>query len=232
MLSRTRIALATAAVLVSGLAVAVAQAAEKAAANPNLSAQNHSATSRMAETTRGTQTDVDLFLIPCLIDTNRAEVALGDIAEQRGQSRDVKSFAQEMVKDHTALEKQARQLQDTLTRQLHPQNPANTPVAATLFQIGAKIDQACLASSKRALEQQSEADFDRVYMGMQIGMHQRAADVLAVFNEYATFPQLKQAIAHASQIVNQHLERAQKVWNELERPQQPQQAQQHAQEQR
>ena len=230
MFKRKRIALASLAMLATGLAVAIAQAAKNESTNNSATATT--ATSATAEKMLGNRPDVDLFLIPCLIDANQAEVALGTLAEQRAQSGEVKSFAQEMVKDHTVLENQARQLQATLTKQMHPQNPGKTPVAATLFEIHTKIAQACLASAERGLEKQSAADFDRVYIGMQVGAHQRVADTLAVFKEYAQSPQLKQAIADASQIVNQHLERAQKLWKDVEQPQQPHQASQRTQQRR
>jgi len=107
--------------------------------------------------------DVDLFLIPCLIDANNAEVTLGNLASQRGQSSEVKNFAQEMVKDHTDLLNQTKQLQTTMTQQVRPQNPNNTPVAAELFLIKSEIDKACLASDQRML-QEAQDDFDRVYI--------------------------------------------------------------------
>ena len=39
-------------------------------------------------------------MIPCLINANNAEVTLGNLATQRAQSKEVKEFAEEMVKDH------------------------------------------------------------------------------------------------------------------------------------
>ncbi len=164
---------------------------------------------------RGSRT-FDLFLIPCLINANNAEVTLGNLAAQRAQSKEVKEFAQEMIKDHTAGEQEFQKVQTTLNQQLRPQNPANTPVAAALFQIQQQIEQTCLADTQRELEQQSSSDFDRCYMGSQVGMHMQLTSVLSVLKNHATSPDLKKAIDDASQVVSRHLEHAKKIVKDLE----------------
>lgn len=161
--------------------------------------------------------DVDLFLIPCLINANNGEVTLGNIATQKAQSSEVKDFAQQMVKDHTAALQQFQQLQTTLNQQLRPQNPGNTPVAAALFQVNQEIEQTCLASAQRELEQMSSGEFDRCYIGMQVGMHMQLTSVLSVFKNHVTSPDLKKAIDDASQVTAKHLELAKKIMKDLEK---------------
>jgi putative membrane protein len=161
--------------------------------------------------------NVDLFLIPCLINGNNGEVTLGNLAVQRGQSQEVKDFAQQMVKDHTAAAQQFQQLQNTLNQQMRPQNPANTPVAAALFQINQEIEQTCLANAQRELEQKSGSEFDPCYIGMQIGMHMHATSVLSVLKNHVTSPDLKKAIEEASDVTSRHLEHAKKIAKDLER---------------
>jgi putative membrane protein len=161
--------------------------------------------------------NVDLFLIPCLINANNAEVTLGNIATQKAQSKDVKDFAQELVKDHTAALKQFQQLQTTLTQQLRPQNPNNTPVAAALFEINQEIEQSCLASAQRELEQVSSSDFDRCYIGMQVGMHMQLSSVVSVLKNHVTSPDFKKAIEDLAQLDSRHLESAKKIMKDLER---------------
>jgi putative membrane protein len=169
---------------------------------------------------RNGKQDVDLFLIPCLINANNGEVTLANIATQRAQSNDVKEFAQQMIKDHSAGAKQFEQLQANLKQQLRPQNPSNTPVAAALFEVNQEIEQTCLNNAQRELEQQSGADFDRCYIGMQVGMHSQLASVLSVLKNRVTSPEFKKAIEDASQVVDRHLEHAKKIMKEFE--QQPQ----------
>ncbi len=155
--------------------------------------------------------NVDLFMIPCAINANNAEVTLGNIAIQRAQSPEVKQFAEEAVKDHTAWAKRFEQLKNSMTQNLHPQNPSNTPTAATLFELHQQIDQACLADAERDLQQQSGRDFDLCYMGSQIGMHQHAAAAVSVLKNFATSPDLKKDLDEFAQVVSQHLDHAKKI---------------------
>jgi putative membrane protein len=165
---------------------------------------------------RNGKQDVDLFLIPCLINANNGEVTLANIATQRAQSNDVKQFAQDMIKDHSAAAKQFEQLRANLNQQLHPQNPSNTPVAAALFEINQEIEQTCLNNAQRELEQLSGNDFDRAYVGKQIGMHSQLASVLSVLKNRVQSPEFKKAIEETSQVVDRHLEHAKKITKELQ----------------
>ncbi len=236
---KNRSILAALAAVTVGAAVLVAYAADNTPANPNQpnSAQPNSAQPNGAQANanqavpyrvnrlpvgqaqsmpNGRQQDVDLFLIPCLINGNNGEVALGNIAEQRAQSSEVKGFAQQAIKDHTAAAKQFEQLQTTLRQHLRPQNPNNTPVAAALFQINQEVEQTCLANAQRELEQQSGREFDRCYIGMQVGMHEQLVSALSVFKNHATSPEFKKAIEDLSQVASHHLDDAKKIWKDLE----------------
>jgi len=45
-------------------------------------------------------------------------------------------------------------------------------------------------------------------------MHQHVLDTLTVFDNHATSPDLKKAIAQASQMTKTHLDRAKKIWKD------------------
>jgi putative membrane protein len=159
--------------------------------------------------------NIDLFFIPCLINTNNAEIALSRIAEQRAQSQEVKQFAQEMIKEHTALLQKAQELQTRLNQQMHPQSPSATPAAAALFEVNQEIDQTCLANAQRELEQLQGSDFDHCYAGIQVGLHMHADAALSVLKNHARSPELKQAIEEAQQVVSHHLDEAKKLVKSL-----------------
>ena len=120
-----------------------------------------------------------------------------------------------MIKDHSSA-KQFEQLQANLKQKLRPQNPNSTPVAAALFEINQEIEQTCLNDAQRELEQQSGTDFDRCYIGMQVGMHSHLASVLSVLKNRVTSPEFKKAIEETSQVVDRHLEHGKKIMKELE----------------
>ncbi len=177
---------------------------------------NMPATTEQGRLGQNGKQDVDLFMVPCLIDANNGEVALANIATQRAQSNEVKEFAQQMIKDHSSGAKQFEQLQANMKQQLRPQNPNSTPVAAALFEIRQEIDRQCLADAQRELEQLSGNDFDRCYTGMQVAAHMHLAAELTVLKNHATSPELKKALEDASQTVAQHLDHAKKIVKQLE----------------
>ena len=76
------------------------------------SAQNQdrqNATSSPASTTVQAGS-LDYFLVSCLENGNEAEIELSKLAEQRASHRDVKEFAQKMVKEHGELLQSLQQI--------------------------------------------------------------------------------------------------------------------------
>jgi putative membrane protein len=89
-----------------------------------------------------------------------AEVQLGELAAQKGQSADVKQFGQMMVKDHTMAS-------DELKSAVKPygiQLPADTDAEHKnlISKLGAK----------------SGAEFDREYIAAMVSGHEKAKDML------------------------------------------------------
>ncbi len=82
---------------------------------------------------------------------------------------------------------------------------------AMFKELGAK----CLESSKRMLMEKNGADFDRCYMGMQVGMHQHVLDSLDVFQKYAS-PTLQEVLTTGSQTVKMHLTHAKEIASRFE----------------
>src|SRR4051812_10557204 len=89
---------------------------------------------------------------------NMAEIQLGQMAAERASSSDVKSFAQELVTDHT----RANQELMPLAQQLGVQQPA---------QLDAKHQKIADKLSKA-----QGADFDRQFMKVMVSAHQDVVD--------------------------------------------------------
>jgi predicted outer membrane protein len=64
-----------------------------------------------SRTARPASAATQQFILQCLLGENRNEVALARIAEQHASSKEVKDFAQMMIKDHTQLISQLERLQ-------------------------------------------------------------------------------------------------------------------------
>jgi predicted outer membrane protein len=176
--------------------------------------------------------NVDQELIADLIRANQAEVTIGSTAEGRALSDSVKSFAKEMQKDHSAIVNKLVQLQSsmTATRPTRVENRTTTtdltlatkqPAGAqaegrTLFRIKAEIDKRTLATQQRELAELPPNQFDRAYIGMQVGTHTKMADILAVYKTFAEAPELKTLIDQGAEVTDNHLQHAKRIMKGLE----------------
>jgi putative membrane protein len=126
-----------------------------------------------------------------------AEVELGKLAAQKGQSDAVKDFARLMIEDHVK---------------------ANERLSALAEQAGLtppkEIDQEHRAVRDR-LEKLSGAEFDRAYIQSQLQDHQKTAQLLEWEIGSAQDPALKSFAAETLPVVLRHLRRAQEIAAEL-----------------
>jgi putative membrane protein len=148
--------------------------------------------------------NLDKILATRLLTGTKAEVELGNLAEQRASDRDIKAFAQQMVKDHS-------QQVETLQRFIGGQEPTDRR-----SQIDKQIAERCLANLKRELESKSGKDFDDCYIGAQIGGHMQMAAALAVISEQ-TSGQLHSIAKEAQPTVDRHLDQAKKLMDQLDK---------------
>lgn len=78
--------------------------------------------------------------------------------------------------------------------------------------LGAK----CRQSATEMLQQKQGAEFDRCYMGMQVGVHMKAQDTLEVFRGYAS-PTLRSSLEQSLTTVKQHKQQAEQIAKQLEK---------------
>ena len=78
-----------------------------------------------------------------------------------------------------------------------------------------QLGEQCRQSASRELQQKSGAEFDKCYIGMQIGMHMQMLDTLKVFSRYAS-PELDQLIEKGEETTQSHLDHAKKIIASLE----------------
>jgi putative membrane protein len=122
-----------------------------------------------------------------------AEVQLGQLAEQKGNSEDVKQFGQRMVEDHTKLDDQMK----PIAAQLGVQPPT---------QLMPK-DQALLTK----LQGLSGDEFDKVYIRAMLKDHKKDNKA---FEQEATMGQNadeKQAAMQGDQVIKEHLQLAENL---------------------
>lgn len=150
------------------------------------------------------ESNLDRQLAACLLTKNKGEVELGKFASERAKDRDVKEFAEQMVKDHSRVV-------DKLEQIVGSQQPNDRR-----SQIAREIDEECQASLKKELSEKSDKEFDACYIGSQIAGHMEMASTLKVLANH-TSGQLKEVIEDAQPAVDKHLAKAKKLMDQLDK---------------
>lgn len=88
-------------------------------------------------------------------------------------------------------------------------------IADQLAQIKQEINEKCVASAQRELSTKEGSEFDKCFVGMQIGAHMHMVDALSVLSTRAS-PELQQILEGAQQTTQQHLDHAKQLAKKLE----------------
>jgi putative membrane protein len=131
----------------------------------------------------------DKAFVTKALEGGEAEVQLGQLAEQKSQSNDVKQFGQKMVSDHS-------QMADKWLKPVAQQLGVSEPKGPS------KKDKKEIAK----LEGLSGQDFDREYITMMVQDHQKDLKDFKDEAQATQNPNLKQVAQQGSNIISQHLE--------------------------
>jgi len=139
-----------------------------------------------------------------LVEMNAAEVAVGKTAASKAQNAEVKSFANMMVKDHTAALGKLKDVEGVTTTDVKP-NAKHQATADRLSKL-------------------SGAEFDREYMSAMVTDHEEALSFLERQSKQTNSGSSssnagKKSLAKVSEdlipTVRQHLQQAQKIQKDL-----------------
>ncbi|MGE3316470.1 MAG: DUF4142 domain-containing protein [Planctomycetaceae bacterium] len=86
----------------------------------------------------------------------------------------------------------------------------------TLVQISDEIAKRCLASAQRELSSKDGEEFDRCFIGMQVGAHSKMVDALSVVQNHVS-PELQQILSDGVETSQRHLTEAKKLHENLEK---------------
>jgi putative membrane protein len=136
---------------------------------------------------------------------NQSEVDLGKVAEQRAQSKDVKAFGKRMVKDHTALDKDAQSWA----------RKNNVAVAAPPEDDAHRADMKQMQDLKQKLESVSGSEFDKTYMQAMAEDHAKDLATVQSFEGQTTNTSLKNLLEHARKVIASHKKDADKLVQKL-----------------
>lgn len=156
--------------------------------------------------TAGTATlDADRDFIREHVAMGESEVALGQLAAQKGTHAEVKRFGEMMVRDHTAAGQELKQIHAQLA-------------ASTTADNRATADTDARDEHKDALEDLqglSGRDFDRKYMDLMIEHHEEAVDDLEDKAANGS-TEVRQWASKTLPKVQQHLEQAKTIKETLD----------------
>jgi putative membrane protein len=177
--------------------------------------------------------DVQKFLAGCLLSKNQAEVEIAEFAQQQAQSPEVKEFAQKIAQDHGKLVQQLQQVAATQpgeraeaaplrtetgqadTARTTPANRADSAAVDQLLAIERQITERCTQMAREELQQKQGVEFDKCYIGSQIGGHMHMLAALEVIQQQGP-EQLKQIAQQAQPNVQKHLDHAKQIMKQLE----------------
>lgn len=131
-----------------------------------------------------------------VVAANKIDVDAGEIAKSHSNNKEVQQFAQQMITDHTAVNKQAGALAKKLNLK-----PAESDTSKSL-KSAAKENEARLKKLKGA-------EFDKAYVDHEVDYHQQVLDAIdKVLIPNAKNAELKGLIQQVRPAIATHLEHA------------------------
>ena len=179
------------------------QSHERDVAADSVSNETGAATATASGLT-GSQTLTDAQIAHVVITANSGEVDLGNLAKDKAQNADVKAFANDMVKDHSAANEKGNQLAQQINL-----TPEVNDLSRQLQSNGEKA-KAMLDSTAAG------AAFDKAYIDDQVTTHQAVLDALDnTLIPGAQNADLKGMLQNMRPTVAQHLDRAKQLQSKL-----------------
>jgi putative membrane protein len=124
--------------------------------------------------------------------SDMTEIETSKVALTKATRPDIKQFAQHMVDDHTKLSAQMKQIADAKGVQLPSRDPSVDAMVSKLNGL-------------------SGAKFDQEYVKGQVAGHRDASKLFHAEATAVKDPSLKQAVAQATPIIDQHLQEAEQL---------------------
>jgi putative membrane protein len=147
----------------------------------------------------------DAQIAHIVVTANQVDIDAGKLAASKGSNAEVKKFGQQMVTDHTGVNKQASELAAKLKV-----TPADNPTSQSLKAGGEK--------NVAALKGLSGTAFDKAYIDNEVAYHQAVLDAVdKTLIPGATNAELKALLVKVRPAFVAHLEHAKMVQTSLGR---------------
>ena len=138
-----------------------------------------------------------------VVTANQIDVDAGKLAKAQSKNKEVQKFAQQMITDHTAVNKQAAALAKKLGV-----TPADSDTSKALKQAA--------ADTAKKLKALKGAAFDKAYVDNEVAFHQQVLDAIdKVLVPSAKNEELKGLIVKVRPAIAAHLEHAKHLQGSL-----------------
>lgn len=141
-------------------------------------------------------TEPEMTFVKKAAASDLTEIETSRVAVQKATRPEVKQFAQQMIEDHTRLSNTMKQLASARGVQLPPRDPSVDAMVSKLNGL-------------------SGAKFDQEYVKGQVGGHRDASKLYHTEGAQVRDPQLKQAVATATPLIDQHLQHVEQLASSL-----------------
>ena len=111
------------------------------------------------------QAPTDAQIAAIVVTANQVDIDAGNLAKGKSQSKEIKQFAQQMVTDHSGVNKSATELVHKLKVK-----PESNPTSESLKKGG--------TDNITALNKLKGAEFDKAYVSHEVEYHQTVIDAL------------------------------------------------------
>ena len=146
----------------------------------------------------------DPQIVGIVVGANQIDIDYGKLAVSKSKNKEVRDFAQQMVTDHSALQKSVFDLGAKLKV-----TPAESDTAKSLKSQSEETTEKLKALKGKA--------FDKAYIDNEVAYHKMVINaVSSVLIPNAKNAELKSALEGAAPLFQGHLEHAQKVQTDLE----------------
>jgi putative membrane protein len=134
---------------------------------------------------------------------NDADIDGGNLAKQKAQNEEVRSFANLMISDHTAANQAAAQVAQSAGL-----TPADNPTSQQMMQAH--------QTARQQLQSLSGAQFDSAYIAHEVDMHQQVLSALdQTLIPNAQNAELRNVLTQVRATVEAHLNRARDIQGKL-----------------
>jgi putative membrane protein len=167
-------------------------------------------------------TDNDRTIATWLAIGNLGEIAISHYAESKVENKDVRKFAEQMVKDHKEMQKQLEQFGASVMAFGEPTNPQRTAAGQVVAERGGlnfldverQIAERCVASAEKELSSKDGKERDECFIGIQMGLHKHMIETSKVLREHAS-PELQAVLDKSIESAESHLDHAKHLIRDL-----------------